>query len=101
MEQDRLQHKEEEWLNEVLKFVERVGYPTLYSFINALITTRDQVRSSQVSHMLIQHGHSIFDGFRKHQPEVANDWAVRGRSALSDVSSDISPSPLYIPPHCC
>ena len=24
---------------------------------------------------------------------------VRGRSALSDVSSDISPSPLYIPPH--
>jgi len=26
--------------------------------------------------------------------------AVRGRSALSDVSFDISPSPLYIPPHC-
>ena len=25
--------------------------------------------------------------------------SVRGRSALSDVSSDISPSPLYIPPH--
>jgi len=25
---------------------------------------------------------------------------VRGRSASSDVSSDISPSPLYIPPHC-
>ena len=24
---------------------------------------------------------------------------VRGRSALSDVSSDISLSPLYIPPH--
>jgi len=24
---------------------------------------------------------------------------VRGRSASSDVSSDISPSPLYIPPH--
>jgi len=24
---------------------------------------------------------------------------VRGHSALSDVSSDISPSPLYIPPH--
>jgi len=24
---------------------------------------------------------------------------VRGRSALSDISSDISPSPLYIPPH--
>jgi len=25
---------------------------------------------------------------------------VRGRSASSDVSSNISPSPLYIPPHC-
>ena len=25
--------------------------------------------------------------------------SVRGRSASSDVSSDISPSPLYIPPH--
>jgi len=25
--------------------------------------------------------------------------AVRGRSTSSDVSSDISPSPLYIPPH--
>jgi len=25
--------------------------------------------------------------------------AVRGRSASSNVSSDISPSPLYIPPH--
>ena len=27
--------------------------------------------------------------------------SVRGRSALSDISSDISPSPLYIPPHRC
>ena len=26
---------------------------------------------------------------------------VRGHSTLSDVSSNISPSPLYIPPHCC
>ena len=26
---------------------------------------------------------------------------VRGRSTSSDVSSDISPSPLYIPPHRC
>jgi len=26
---------------------------------------------------------------------------VRGRSALSDISSDISLSPLYIPSHCC
>ena len=26
--------------------------------------------------MLIRHGESIFDGFRKRQPDVANDWAV-------------------------
>ena len=25
--------------------------------------------------------------------------SVRERSTLSDISSDISPSPLYIPPH--
>jgi len=28
-----------------------------------------------------------------------NAVGVRGRSMSSDVSSDISPSPLYIPPH--
>jgi hypothetical protein len=74
--EDKQRKDEEERLNEVLKFVERVGYPTLYSFINALITTRDPVRSSQVSRMLIRHGNSIFDDLRKRQPEVANDWAV-------------------------
>ena len=30
---------------------------------------------------------------------AAPQGIVRGRSASSDVSSDISPSPLYIPPH--
>ena len=33
--------------------------------------------------------------------EMGEAVDVRGCSALSDVSSDISPSPLYIPPHCC
>ena len=32
-------------------------------------------------------------------PLVAQWTPVRGRSTPSDVSSDISPSPLYIPPH--
>jgi len=31
-------------------------------------------------------------------PAVTTE-GVRGRSTSSDVSSDISPSPLYIPPH--
>ena len=74
--EDRQRKDDEQRLNKVLKFVERVGYPTLYSFVNALITTRDPVRSSQVSCMLIRHGESIFDGFHKRQPDVANDWAV-------------------------
>jgi len=32
-------------------------------------------------------------------PNDKGKYSVRGRSASSDVSSDISPSPLYIPPH--
>ena len=87
-EEDRQRKEEEERLNEVLKFVERVGYPTLHSFINALITTRDPVRSSQVSRMLIRHGHSIFDGFRKRQPEVANDWAISTVRQLVSVEGE-------------
>jgi len=31
--------------------------------------------------------------------EDNDNMVVRGRSTSSDVSSDISPSPLYIPPH--
>ncbi|KAF8798380.1 hypothetical protein BYT27DRAFT_7228445 [Phlegmacium glaucopus] len=61
---------EEECLNNVLKFVERVGYPTLYSFINALITTRDLVR------------------FCKRQPEVANDWAISTVQQLIAVEAE-------------
>ena len=52
VEGDRQRKDEEQRLNEVLKFIEGVGYPTLYSFVNALITTRDPVRSSQVSRIL-------------------------------------------------
>jgi len=37
----------------------------------------------------------------KNNAKNTNNQAVRGRSASSDVSSNISPSPLYIPPHRC
>jgi len=37
----------------------------------------------------------------QHPPFLLDTRHVRGCSALSDVSSDISPSPLYIPPHGC
>jgi hypothetical protein len=45
---------EQDRLNKALKLVEGVGYPTLYTFLQALLTTKDQSRSSQVSRMLSQ-----------------------------------------------
>ena len=38
--------------------------------------------------MLIRHGHSIFDGFRKRQPEVANDWAISTVRQLVSVEGE-------------
>ncbi|KAF8163626.1 hypothetical protein B0H34DRAFT_837464 [Crassisporium funariophilum] len=70
------EEKEEDRLNRALKLVEAVGYPTLHTFLKALLATNDQHRSSQVSRMLIQHGSSLLDSIRQRQPEVANDWAI-------------------------
>jgi len=75
-EEERSRKEEEARLNQVLKFIEGVGYPTLSTFITALIMTKDPVRSSQVSRMFIRHGHAILDGIRQRQPDVANDWAI-------------------------
>ena len=70
------ENKGQDCLNQALKLVEGVGYPTLYTFLQALLTTKDQHRSSQVSHMLSQHGNSLLDSIHRRRPEVANDWAV-------------------------
>jgi hypothetical protein len=68
--------KEDDRLNKALRLVEGVGYPTLHTFLKALLATNDQHRSSQVSRMLIQHGSSLLDSIRQRQPKVANDWAI-------------------------
>jgi hypothetical protein len=86
-EADRQRKAEEQRLTEVFKTIER-EYPTLHSFLNALITTKDPVRSSQVSRMLIRHGNSIFDSLRKRQPEVANDWAVSTVQQLVNIEGE-------------
>ena len=68
--------KEQDHLNQALKLVEGVGYPTLYTFLQALLMTKDQYRSSQVSHMLSQHGNSLLNSIHRRTPKVANDWAI-------------------------
>ena len=68
--------KGQERLDQALKLIEGVGYPTLYTFLQALLTTKDQYRSSQVSRMLSQHGNSLLDSIHRRRPDVANDWAI-------------------------
>lgn len=63
-------------LNSVLDAIRDGGYPTLHSFMTALINTKDQIRSSQVSRLLINHGNELFEDICKRQPEVADDWAL-------------------------
>lgn len=75
-EEERNRKEEEARLNQALKLIQGVGYPTLSTFITALIATKEPVRSSQVSRMFIRHGHAIFDAIRQRQPDIANDWAI-------------------------
>jgi hypothetical protein len=51
---------EQDCLNPALKLIEGVGYSTLYTFLQVLLTTKDQFRSSQVAHRL-QYGNSILE----------------------------------------
>jgi hypothetical protein len=49
------------------------GFPTLYSFINALLETKDPIMSSQVSRMIGIHAPSLLEGFEIRQPEIVHD----------------------------
>jgi len=53
---------------------------------------REAVKDDKITVIYIPTEENVSDIFTK-------ALAVRGRSTSSDVSSDISPSPLYIPPH--
>ena len=46
------------------------GYPTLFSFIDAFLETRDPILSSQVSRMISTHGPSLLAAFEIRQPQI-------------------------------
>ena len=63
------------------------GYPTLFSFINAFLETKDPILSSQVSRMIGIHGPSLLAGFETRQPEIVHDWAISTHRKLVDIES--------------
>ena len=63
------------------------GYPTLFSFINAFLETKDPILSSQVSRMIGIHGPSLLAGFEIRQPEIMHDWAISTHRKLVDLES--------------
>ena len=63
------------------------GYPTLFSFINAFLETKDPILSSQVSRMIGIHGPSLFAGFETRQPDIVHDWAISTHRQLVDIES--------------
>ena len=63
------------------------GYPTLFSFINAFLETKDPILSSQVSWMIGVHGPSLLAGFEIRQPKIVHDWAISTHRKLIDLES--------------
>ena len=63
------------------------GYPTLFSFVDAFLQTKDPILSSQVSRMIGIHGASLFTGFEIRQPEIVQDWAISTHRKLVDLES--------------
>jgi hypothetical protein len=64
-------------ITHVLAAVSETGYRSLAKFLTDLMTTKDQVQSSQVSKMLIQHGDNFLDLIREQQLSMASGWALR------------------------
>ncbi|KAJ7869595.1 hypothetical protein B0H14DRAFT_3579250 [Mycena olivaceomarginata] len=64
-------------IGEVLNAVKDAGYKTLHEFLTDLMVTKDQHQSSQVSQMLINHGHELLDLIRARQPELVSEWITR------------------------
>ena len=75
------------------------GYPaprtSLQGHSNTLIALSTKVKTGSKP---VQTGTLLYTVTGTLLYTVTGD-SVRGRSTSSDVSSDISPSPLYIPPH--
>ena len=77
--------------------------PILVTSVDLLISTNIQLHVFHIprNNNKVADALSCLDiaSARRIQPGLV--VTVRGRSTSSDVSSDISPSPLYIPPHYC
>ncbi|KAJ7692638.1 hypothetical protein B0H14DRAFT_2419764, partial [Mycena olivaceomarginata] len=69
-------------ITQVLGAAKAAGYRTLHEFLSELITTKDQHQSSQVSQMLIFHGHELLDLIRKRQPEMVSQWISKAAGGV-------------------
>jgi hypothetical protein len=65
------------------------GFPTLYSFINSLLETKDLIMSSQVSHIIGIYAPSLLEGFKIRQPKIVHNWAISTHHKLVDLESII------------
>jgi len=77
LEEERKRAESRARIELVMSSVSAAGYGTLYEFMDELINTKDPIRSSQVSRMLISRGDALLDSIRSRQPAMANEWAVK------------------------
>ncbi|KAJ7840189.1 hypothetical protein B0H14DRAFT_2245794, partial [Mycena olivaceomarginata] len=57
-------------------------YRTLHEFLAELLPAKDQHQSSQVSQMLINHGHELLDLIRLRQPEMVAQWISKAAGSI-------------------
>lgn len=69
-------------IGQVLEAVKGAGYKTLHEFLADLMATKDQHQSSQVSQMLINHGHELLDLIRARQPELVSQWITKAAGEI-------------------
>ncbi|KAJ7686218.1 hypothetical protein B0H17DRAFT_1137076 [Mycena rosella] len=90
----RLEHEEEAQrraesafrIGQVLDAVKTTGYRTLHEFLAELLATKDQHQSSQVSQMLILHGHELLDLIHSHRLEVVTQWISKAAGSILRLS---------------
>lgn len=63
-------------LETAMQAMRNAGYLSIHDFILDLFSSRDRVRSSQVTRMLSHHGISLLDQIQARHPQIANDWAL-------------------------
>ena len=76
-------------LNRALQSIRAAGFTTLHSFFDALMSTDDPTRSSQVTKMIDNHGVTLLESIRRRRPEVANDWALSTTRELISKEGDV------------